>query len=1056
MSAKKHIPWWAGALASAYLAASLPAGAGTVPYAESFESYANGSAITNVSGWTGADAAAGVVTNDAAALTALAAYTNAGHALPLPSATHTQVLAVSSRDGVANAVSSATGGVVLADYLARPTAVTKLPAGSNAWQYALCLNTSTQLVIWRRSLSPATNDWLALTNTPAVADAAWLRIQVAHDYARHLFQVRVNGTAIEDAQGYAAGGGSQPGSWFHMAQTNGALARFRVRGVGHLDDLVFTNRSVSYDGTTFAEAPANNGAIATTRTLTLYGDTFVNASYAAGTHFSTSGVPAGLGVALAYQNPTQVVMSLTGNASPHTDAANTAGLGLTLLDGMFTLGAAADVAGRARTDLAVTFNNPPVVSYAPTAFTESEANNGSIGNTITLALTGDTFTNTTPLIANTHYTVNGVPAGLGFKLERPDATHLTATLTNQATSHGSAASTNLTLTLLSPAFETVAAADITGAVTNLAVTFFDTPQLTYTPDNFTETAANDGTVNGGTIQLAVKAFAGADGTNYVTGGAVTVTNVPAGLTVAIVRTNAQQAVLSFGGAATSHESANSISNLTVVFHDGAFATGNAAGVLGYSNGALRVTFANRPALAYSPTTFTETNRNDGGIGNEVRITLAGASFASGPFEAGTHYTTSGVPAGLSFSLSLDSATQLTARATGQALEHANANDTSMTLALLGPAFQNVAPTNIAGSSTNLAFDFNNQPVIGYSRTVFTELSGGAIDNLTPMSISIGGDTFTGSDGENFVTAGKIVATNVPTGLTAVITRSSATNLNATLTGAATAHANSNDVDNLTFVFQDSAIALAAANQAVNYSNGTLQVDFSDSALAVNTVPYRESFEPYADGFAMGAAQGWAPDGAGVVTKETAVVAALAGYGGDYPLATNHAQVLRAQAPVGGEIRSAADGTVYVDFMVYATARASAPAGSTNHQIAVYVTTNQHLAVWHRDTSVVPASNTWLTLDAVTVATGVWHRVTFRQDYAAHKFRVHLDGSRAPVANPTSGDTWFNMVGTANRRMSRLRVEDVSSSAPGYLEDLVVDTQMPASLFLSPGAVFTFR
>ena len=146
---------------------------------------------------------------------------------------------------------------------------------------------------------------------------------------------------------------------------------------------------------------------------------------------------------------------------------------LTLLDGMFTLGAAADVAGRARTDLAVAFSNAPVVSYTPLVFAESDDNDGSIGNTIAVALTGDTFVNASVLTAGVHYAVSGVPDGLGFKLERDNATHLTATLTNKATAHGSVNNTNLVLNLLDAAFTTVAATNITGATTNLAVNFFD-------------------------------------------------------------------------------------------------------------------------------------------------------------------------------------------------------------------------------------------------------------------------------------------------------------------------------------------------------------------------------------------------------------------------------------------------------------------------------------------------------------------------------------------------------------------------------------------------------
>ena len=55
---------------------------------------------------------------------------------------------------------------------------------------------------------------------------------------------------------------------------------------------------MGWSGTNFAEAAANDGGIATTSTLTLYGDTFADTTYTNGTHFSASGVPAGLSAAL--------------------------------------------------------------------------------------------------------------------------------------------------------------------------------------------------------------------------------------------------------------------------------------------------------------------------------------------------------------------------------------------------------------------------------------------------------------------------------------------------------------------------------------------------------------------------------------------------------------------------------------------------------------------------------------------------------------------------------------------------------------------------------------
>ncbi|MFT7029773.1 MAG: hypothetical protein ACJA2C_001162, partial [Marinoscillum sp.] len=77
-------------------------------------------------------------------------------------------------------------------------------------------------------------------------------------------------------------------------------------------------------------------------------------------------------------------------------------------------------------------------------------------------------------------------------------------------------------------------------------------------------------------------------------------------------------------------------------------------------------------------------------------------------------------------------------------------------------------------------------------------------------------TFTGTDGENFITSGKAVVTGVPAGLTVVITRNSNLQLTFSLTGNASAHANANDLNNLNITFQDAAFSDNDAANTTNY------------------------------------------------------------------------------------------------------------------------------------------------------------------------------------------------------------------------------------------------
>ncbi|MFZ4622499.1 MAG: hypothetical protein ACOYNS_18185, partial [Bacteroidota bacterium] len=80
------------------------------------------------------------------------------------------------------------------------------------------------------------------------------------------------------------------------------------------------------------------------------------------------------------------------------------------------------------------------------------------------------------------------------------------------------------------------------------------------------------------------------------------------------------------------------------------------------------------------------------------------------------------------------------------------------------------------------------PAIAYSGSTFSESASnnGSISNtLTITCNNSNGVTFTGTAGENFVSGGKVTVTNVPNGLTAVITKVDNVTLTAALTGTAT-------------------------------------------------------------------------------------------------------------------------------------------------------------------------------------------------------------------------------------------------------------------------------
>ncbi len=586
---------------------------------------------------------------------------------------------------------------------------------------------------------------------------------------------------------------------------------------------------LTYSGSTFNEAVANNGSISTTLTITLAGDTFA-ANVVSGNLITASNLPAGLTASFTRTSDTQISVTLTGNATNHANSNDISNLGFSFANGAFvSTASAANVSGSVRNDLAVNFNDPPTLSYSGTTFYESSANNGAIRNTVTITLANDTFSGTDGdnLIATGKVAVTNVPAGLTAVVTRTSSTTATLALSSNATSHTTDIS-NLTVTFLNGAFtNTTAAANVTGYLRNDLVVDFDAaaPALSYTGSPLSESAANDGTVAGSiTITLANDAFTGVNGDNLVTAGKVAVTNVPAGLTAVVTRTSSTTATLTLTGTASAHANANDLSALTVTFGDSAFASGSAAAVTDATKNNLAVNFNDPPALSYSGNTFSESGANNGAISTSITITLTDDTFAANVVSSNL-IAAANLPAGLTASFTRTSDTEITATLTGNATSHANANDISnLTFTFGDGAFTNTATAaNVTGyRKSDLVVDFANPPALSYSGTTFYEAlaNNGSISNT--ITITLTGDTFDA----NVVSGNLITATNVPAGLTASFTRTSSTEITVTLTGNATNHANANDISNLTFTFANGAFTnTATAANVTGYLTNNLVVDF---------------------------------------------------------------------------------------------------------------------------------------------------------------------------------------------------------------------------------------
>jgi hypothetical protein len=490
----------------------------------------------------------------------------------------------------------------------------------------------------------------------------------------------------------------------------------------------------------------------------------------------------------------------------------------------------------------IALENTKAITYSSRTLSET-ANAGAIDNTtpITLTLTGATYAwaNGVDFVANGYATVSGVPDDLTLVLTKISDTVLSLTATGNAVAHDDADNvTDAEIVLGAKAFAYGVSPDdvIYASIDDLAFSF-TSASMAYSAATFTEADANDGSIDTSiTITLSGDTFTGTDGDDFVDDSKIVVTNLPTTLTVVATKTSDTVLTVTMTGTADAHASAQDVANLTFTFADTAFTVNDADEVTNYAKADLAIDFADAPTLAYSAATFAEADANDGSIDNSspITITLTGDTFTGSDtddFVSDGKIVVTNLPTTLTAVATRTSDTVLTVTITGTADAHEDANDVAdLTFTFDDTAFTLVDAANITNyAKADLAIDFADAPVLAYSASTFTEAiaNDGSIDNSSPITITLTGDTFTGSDTDDFVSDGKIVVTNNPANLVVVATRTSSTVLSITITGTATAHANINDVADLTFAFDDTAFTLVGSADITNSTKADLAIDFSD-------------------------------------------------------------------------------------------------------------------------------------------------------------------------------------------------------------------------------------
>ncbi|SHK60066.1 Por secretion system C-terminal sorting domain-containing protein [Reichenbachiella agariperforans] len=251
--------------------------------------------------------------------------------------------------------------------------------------------------------------------------------------------------------------------------------------------------------------------------------------------------------------------------------------------------------------------------------------------------------------------------------------------------------------------------------------------------------------------------------------------------------------------------------------------------------------------------FSELAANNGEVSGSFEIQINGEAFAKAGdvLEAGTDYTLSGLPAGLSEALNVAAdGLSITLTVTGNAEAHQDADDLTaeISLSLLDGSFDSGDAASIQNSTLAflLDFDFLDNATINYNARIFSETYQNEGELTGAMGLHIINDTFTNAggtltEGEDYTIA------DIPDGLIPNLSVS-ANGLNATLTfsGTATHHQDTDDMDDLIFTFENSAFTTYDAdvvfNSTAHGSGGKIDFDENDRRIMYgNKLDFTEQF-----------------------------------------------------------------------------------------------------------------------------------------------------------------------------------------------------------------------
>jgi hypothetical protein len=233
-----------------------------------------------------------------------------------------------------------------------------------------------------------------------------------------------------------------------------------------------------------------------------------------------------------------------------------------------------------------------------------------------------------------------------------------------------------------------------------------------------------------------------------------------------------------------------------------------------------IVISEQPYIEWSYGNYRELNDNTGQVSGQPPVSATLYSYQGHSFTGNTgddlaalgKATCINVPAGLQMHVTKTSDTTLLISYSGHALQHRQGNSVYNCTVFLhsNATTQNDSLQVINNSYPYISLSFLQPQMYGY-QLYFNELPEdiGTVENNPNRRIIInrfGGESFTGTAGENLFLTGKIFFDNLPAGLIPEVIFETDTLLRVAMQGAAVHHDNSNDIFPVRMYFRSTAFS----------------------------------------------------------------------------------------------------------------------------------------------------------------------------------------------------------------------------------------------------------